>query len=96
MISPVQFISRLKSEERVCPQPLCWNELWELLPNKKRVGTGWEPPLPLILAAWHHTSDEEKRQRLHLQLQWAEYHGVLDEAITFLESLPPADWHYSH
>jgi hypothetical protein len=95
MTTPAQFIARMKSEGRVCPQPLRWNDLWELLPDRKRVGTGWEPPLPLILAAWHHTSDEEKRLRLHQHLQWAEQHDALDQAISFLKSLPATDWHLS-
>lgn len=38
-------------EGRVCPIPTRWNELWELLPGRHRVGSGWVPPLPLILGA---------------------------------------------
>ncbi len=93
MTTPTQFISRLTSEGRICPQPLRWNELWGLLPGRHRVGNGWEPPLPLILAAWNQTSDEEKSLRFLLHLQWAEKHEALISAISFLESLSPADWH---
>ena len=42
----------VRTNERVCPQPQRWNELWKMLPNRKRIGNGWDPPLPLILAAW--------------------------------------------
>jgi hypothetical protein len=41
----------IRSENRICPMPREWNKLWEILPNKERVGAGWNPPLPLILAA---------------------------------------------
>ena len=29
-----------------------WNCVWELLPNRKRVGASWLPYFPLILEAW--------------------------------------------
>ena len=40
----------VKSLGRVCPQPTHWHRLWVLLPNRKRVGVGWVPALPMILA----------------------------------------------
>jgi len=81
-------------EQRVCPQPQRWNELWELLPNKKRVGSGLEPQLPLILGAWHHTSDEEKRNRFLAHIHWAANHGELLKIANFIKLLPPDQWHY--
>jgi hypothetical protein len=53
---------------RVCPQAMIWNQLWELLPGRRRAGAGREPPLPLILAAWWEASDSDKR-RFHCHLQ---------------------------
>jgi hypothetical protein len=46
------LLNYVRDNRRVCPVPQRWNELWEMLPDRKRVGNGWEPPLPLILAAW--------------------------------------------
>ena len=41
-----------QESDRVCPIPDKWNQLWEMLPNKKRApGGDWTPPLPLILSA---------------------------------------------
>jgi hypothetical protein len=51
-----ELLEYVGSNNRVCPQPQKWDELWKLLPDRKRVGGGWDPPLPLILAAWWHTS----------------------------------------
>jgi hypothetical protein len=50
------LINYCSSDGRVCPLPMKWNELWEMLPGRKRVGDAWEPPLPLILAAWSESS----------------------------------------
>jgi hypothetical protein len=50
-----------QAHKRVCPAPQQWNHLWQMLPDKSRQGFGWNPPLPLILAARWETSDEEKR-----------------------------------
>lgn len=91
-----QFEALLKfvqSEGRICPLPYRWNDLWEMLPDRTRVGSGWEPPLPLILAAWHHTSAIEKRDRLRLHIKYAAAKGILDVVDRFLRSLPQDQWY---
>jgi len=80
-------------EQRVCPQPQIWNRLFNLLPERRRVGNGWEPPLPLILAAWDNTSDLEKRERFHLHIRWAADHGAFDQINQFVRALPSEHWH---
>ena len=84
----------VQAEGRVCPQPLLWNKLWEMLPGRHRVGGGWAPAAPLILAAWWATSDCEKRQRFLEHIQYANEHGVLDEVADYLRALSPDDWHF--
>ncbi len=49
------LIDYCQQKGRICPQPTQWNELYELLPDKRSVGVSWEPPLPFILAAWWDT-----------------------------------------
>jgi hypothetical protein len=93
MKTPDDILVECSVKRRVCPQPQQWNKLWELLPDRRRQGEGWEPPLPLILAAWHHTSDAEKRERLRVHLRWAAAHGALDKVANFISSLKPEDWH---
>jgi hypothetical protein len=87
------FITALKSEGKVCPQPEKWNQLYKMLPNRRQVGASWEPSPPLILAAWHHTSDFEKRGRLALHLRWAEQHQCLLQIVDFLNTLESQEWH---
>jgi len=89
-----QLLSYCAQNERVCPMPLPWHEVWDMLPAKKREGAGWDPPLPLILAAWWDTSDDAKRERFELHLRWAEAHGALDMVARFLRSFPESEWHH--
>jgi hypothetical protein len=90
---PLDTLLRLCcSNNRVCPLPIPWNDLWELLPAKKRMGGGWEPAAPLILAAWAHTSSEQKRARLHEHLLWAEQHDALIAVGKFLGELDEDQW----
>ena len=65
-----------------------------MLPNRRRVGSGWEPPLPLILAAWDTTSDRPKMLRLAHHIEWAATHGALDAVDKFLRALREEDWHH--
>jgi len=88
-----ELIAKVGRDGRICPQPQAWNKLWEMLPDRRRVGAGWEPPLPLILAAWWHTSDDEKRGRFRDHLSWARDHDALGKIEQFLSSLKPNDWH---
>jgi len=78
--------------DRVCPLPQEWSRLFELLPDKRRAGNGWEPALPLILAAWHDTPPMLKMLRLREHIEWAGSHGALSAAGEFLESLPEEKW----
>ncbi len=83
-----------QANDRVCPQPQKWNELYELLPNRSRVGSGWEPPLPLILAAWWDTPAIAKMARLREHLEWADRHGAIDTVHRYMASLTESDWHH--
>ena len=78
---------------RLVPMPTKWNALFEMLNNKKqKPGGGWEPPAPLILAAWHNSSPIEKQLRFKEHLEWAKRHGQLEEVGLFLRSLSESEW----
>ncbi len=72
--------------------PQRWTALWELLPDRKRVGGGWEPALPLILAAWHDTPGMQKMLRLAEHIEWATEHGALESVADFLRGLREDEW----
>lgn len=88
-----QLIEFVQDEGRVCPLPQKWNELWNLLPAR-RVGAGWEPALPLILAAWWESSAAQKRNRLADHIRFAAESGVLDSVEQCLRNLRPDEWAY--
>jgi hypothetical protein len=88
-----ELLKFVQDEGRICPQPGKWHELWEMLPDKQRVGSGWQPPLPLILAAWDHATGIEKMLRLRQHIEYAEEKGVLTQIDRYLRDLPVSEWY---
>jgi hypothetical protein len=80
---------------RICPQPQRRNDLYQILPNTKRIGSGWEPPLPLILGAWRETPDLFKALRLRKHIEWANQQGAIDVVFSFLSGSPENEWHHA-
>ncbi len=79
--------------DRFCPMPDAWNRLYGMLRNTVQKPTGgWEPPLPLILAAWHVSTPISKQLRFLNHLAWAEAQGQLDEIGEYLRSLEEREW----
>jgi hypothetical protein len=89
-----QLLAYCRANGRVCPAPDKWSDLWELLPGRQRVGSGWEPPPPLILAAWWDCSANEKQDRLELHMRYAADRGALEQVAQFLSRLGADDWVY--
>ena len=82
------------ADGRVCPMPQYWSQLWEMLPRKmQKPNGGWEPPMPLILAAWDQTTDFDKQVRLREHIMWAEFVGFTEEIDRFLRGLDEDEWH---
>jgi len=91
-----KLLEYVRADGRICPNPQEWTALWEMLPNKKRIGPSWEPPLPLILAAWHDTPGLLKMLRLQEHIYFAAEHGVIDEIDIYLRSLKEEQWFYGN
>lgn len=90
-----KLLKYIGSGGRVCPMPTYWNELWQMLPSRRRTDRGsWEPGLPLILAAWWGTSALMKILRLAEHIKYAEAHGILYEVDQYLRELTPEQWAY--
>ena len=87
-----ELLDYVKDDGRICPNPQEWNTLWEMLPDKKRVGSGWEPALPLILAAWWDTPLLVKALRFEEHIRYAAKHDVLDNVDIYLRGLKPDQW----
>ena len=87
-------LEEASKSNRVCPMPMRWNQLYELLPNRQRKGAGWEPALPLILAAWHEAPSLFKALRFKEHLEWAVSQGAIDQIYDFMVSLSESDWYH--
>lgn len=77
------------SKNRVCPMPMYWTRLYEIIVREDKDTT---LPVPLILAAWSETTHLDKMVRLVEQLHYAERHGTLDEADSYLREMPLSHW----
>jgi hypothetical protein len=86
------LLEYVRAEQRVCPMPFRWTELWEMLPGRTRSGPGGEPPPPLVRAAWWDTPSFAKMERLAEHIRYANEHGVLGEVDRFLRGLTEAEW----
>jgi hypothetical protein len=81
------------ANNRLVPMPPQWNQLYGLLKNtRQKASGGWEPPLPLILAAWHSTMPIEKQLRFKEHLEWAQQNDQLVQIGEFLRALPEDKW----
>jgi hypothetical protein len=93
--SSEQLIEYCNKNNRVCPEPNSWNELWKMLQNKTQIGNRWIPSSPLILAAWWDTPILMKKLRFLDHIEWANKNGQLREIANFLMNLSEDQWHHS-
>lgn len=89
-----EVLHESQKNQRICPQPQKWQQLYELLPETRRNGLGWEPPLPLILAAWWDTPALSKMVRIREHIEWAATHGCLGQVYDFMRALKEEEWHH--
>jgi hypothetical protein len=79
-----------RKNNRVCPIPARWQELYEMLPNRKPN----QPTPPLVGGPWLATPSISKRMCLREHLEWAESRGHLEPVLAFLKQLPETEWHH--
>ena len=85
-----EVILESRRNNRVCPMPARWQQLYDMLPNKQR----HQPPPPVIGAAWNVTPSMSKRMCLRDHIEWAGRHGVLEHVYAFLKVLQEDQWHH--
>lgn len=86
------LLEYVRNEDRVCPTPMRWKELFEMLPPPG--DDGEKLSLPLILHGWWDSSNLDKMLRVQHHIRWAAEHGVVAEVDAFLRGLPESDWHH--
>jgi len=85
-----QALLEVRRNNRVCPLPTVWKQVWDYLPNK---GTGL-PTVPATAAEWSQLPPLQKRSRLREHLEWAAAQGVLQPVYDALRKLPEDRWHH--
>ena len=90
------LLTFVRADDRVCPRPFDWQKFWESLPATRQTSTGWQPALPLVLAGWWGSTNQQKAERLSEHIVWAAQHGGLDAADSFLRGLTTEGWHHSN
>lgn len=79
--------------KRIIPKD--WSLIYNKLKNKKQKPSGgWEPPLPLILAAWYVTMPIEKQLRFKEHIQWAFNNNQIEEIGRYLRRLKEDEWYH--
>jgi hypothetical protein len=79
-----------RKNNRVCPIPARWQELYQMLPERKPN----QPTPPLVGASWQATPSISKRMCLREHLEWAQSKGGLEPVLAFLRQLPEGEWHH--
>ena len=92
MVTLDAILDEATKNNRVCPQPQKWQALYYLLPGTTRVGGGYQPAAPLILASWWGTPPKQKMNRLREHIEWAADHEGLELIHRFLVDLPESNW----
>ncbi len=87
------LMALIRKDNRVCPQPVRWEEFYRLLRDLSE-GLALPSP-PLVGEAWKGTPDLPKRMCFCEQVEWAAGNNCLIAAYTFLKVLPASDWHYA-
>jgi hypothetical protein len=79
------------SGSRICPVPAAWERVRAALEAARATTAPDAPPVPvpLILAGWTFSSDDDKRSRWAATVEWADKHG-LAQAIP---KLGASDWY---
>lgn len=78
-----------RRNNRVCPRPVRWAELYQLLEGDRYQDL--QPP-PVERYVWTSLSQLQKRLRFREHVEWAERHGKLAEVARFMDGLAEADW----
>jgi hypothetical protein len=78
---------------RVCPHPPEWHQLYNMLNDTwQKPNGGWEPPLPLILGAFHDSTPLDKQLRFKEHVEWAptpphtDYHPIAASTLSSTQS----------
>ena len=81
------------TRRRVCPLPMAWERARASLEKARVLRAPHAPkvPVPLILAGWNFSTDEEKQQRWNETMDWAATNGLSEH----IPQIADDEWHYA-
>ena len=93
-LTPEAVMLEARRNNRVCPQQLQWQLLYDLLPVKADAKGRQDPLPPPAGQAWKSMPALSKRTCLRLQIEWAAANGCLQTIHNFFGQLQEDDWHH--
>jgi hypothetical protein len=75
--------------KKICPIPSVWNQLNNRMCHYAKKSGLEAPPVPLVLAGWAYSSDEEKERRWQDTISWCVAHSCSN----LLGEVSDGDWH---
>lgn len=83
-----QLMVRARRNNRVCPCPPKWNQLYLELGGLRHA----DLPPPPVDWLWSKLSSLQKRLFFREYLEWAQQHGRLETVARFMDTLAETDW----
>ncbi|HET8746873.1 MAG TPA: hypothetical protein VFM98_14795 [Ramlibacter sp.] len=88
-LSADALMVRARRNNRVCPLPAKWLQLYDALDGERYADL---PPPPVQPWMWRKLSSLQKRLRFREHVEWAERHGRLEQLARFMDRLAEDDW----
>jgi hypothetical protein len=80
-----------RKNNRVCPRPRRWAELFGLFAQWVDDGADLPSP-PLTGDSWARTPALAKRMAFRAQIEWSEKAGCIDKLFDYVKALPEDEW----
>ena len=87
-------LTEARKNNRVCPQPAKWQQLYQMLRSKALQAPDVEPTPPILVPAWLETPPLTKRMCFREHVEWAAAHGCIEDVYAFLKRLPEQHWYH--
>lgn len=89
LLSVQSLMVLARRNNRACPAPAQWTQLYELLGGEGQHDLQAPPLQPWV---WPRLSGLQKRLRFREHVEWAERHGRLEQIARFMNALGEGDW----
>ena len=83
-----------RRNNRVCPQPAKWQQLYQMLTVKSQQDSGGQLNPPPVGTAWLETPPLTKRMFFRDHVEWAAAHECIEDVFAFLKRLPETHWYH--